>query len=112
MTTQKLDPEFKAQWIAALRSGEYKQGHCKMYNPTDSSYCCLGVAYQLGTGSIPPEYGYIRVQWPGFPSILLRGDSNEPNADIAVTLAAMNDGFDHSRIHNFSEIADWIEEHL
>src|ERR1700722_19140718 len=39
----KMDPALKAKWVAALRSGEYKQGDGKLHNRTDDSYCCLGV---------------------------------------------------------------------
>lgn len=40
-----LDPEFKAKWIAALRSGKYKQG--TQYLCNGGYYCCLGVACEL-----------------------------------------------------------------
>ena len=33
-------------WVAALRSGEYKQGKGAL-RPTKNSYCCLGVACEL-----------------------------------------------------------------
>jgi hypothetical protein len=38
-----LQPEFKAAWIAALRSGEYKQGYGKLYDSDTKAMCCLGV---------------------------------------------------------------------
>jgi hypothetical protein len=41
----------KAVWLAALRSGEYKQGRMAMKNP-DGSFCCLGVAQQALTGTV------------------------------------------------------------
>ena len=36
-----MDPEIKAKWLAALRSGEYKQ--CQGGLKVDGRYCCLGV---------------------------------------------------------------------
>lgn len=49
--TEKLDPKFKKKWVAALRSGKYKQtkGALKRVSEfTESvSYCCLGVACDL-----------------------------------------------------------------
>ena len=33
-------------WIAALRSGEYKQGRISL--KTEDRYCCLGVAAEIG----------------------------------------------------------------
>lgn len=39
----------KAQWVAALRSGEYQQAHQKLHVELEhrSAYCCLGVAQCL-----------------------------------------------------------------
>lgn len=31
------------KWIAALQSGEYKQGKDRLYDPKTDRYCCLGV---------------------------------------------------------------------
>jgi len=42
----KLDPEFKAKWIAALRSGEYPPGQGCLFMKMpgkQEGYCCLGV---------------------------------------------------------------------
>lgn len=38
-----LDAETKAKWIAALRSGDYKQTKNALKNSYSDSYCCLGV---------------------------------------------------------------------
>lgn len=38
----RIDPDVKAKWVAALRSGEYRQGK-KMLKTPEGSYCCLGV---------------------------------------------------------------------
>jgi hypothetical protein len=38
-----LPKDFKHEWITALRSGIYKQGHGKLKD-ADGRYCCLGVA--------------------------------------------------------------------
>ena len=37
------------KWVAALRSGEYRQGRgwLHLHTPEDDSYCCLGVACDL-----------------------------------------------------------------
>ena len=42
----KIDPEFKAEWVAALRSGKYTQGQRGLVD-TENNYCCLGVAVCL-----------------------------------------------------------------
>lgn len=52
----KLPPKFKAKWLDALRSGEYKQGrgalkverfHKTTGKALKPEYCCLGVACKI-----------------------------------------------------------------
>lgn len=38
-----MNPDAKQKWVAALRSGEFKQGTCHL-QPAIDRYCCLGVA--------------------------------------------------------------------
>lgn len=40
-----MNPEIKAKWLAALRSGAYTQGIGQLvrYTNRESKYCCLGV---------------------------------------------------------------------
>lgn len=42
---QRMNPEIKAKWVAALRSGEYTQGTCFLKQESDHphAFCCLGV---------------------------------------------------------------------
>ncbi len=42
----RIDPEFKAKWTAALRSGEYEQGYGALHTLTNE-FCCLGVVCDL-----------------------------------------------------------------
>ena len=47
-TTSPLDamkPEIKAQWLAALRSGDYQQGKSLLHY--EDRFCCLGVLCDL-----------------------------------------------------------------
>lgn len=37
-----MNPKIKVKWLAALRSGKYKQGRNAL-RPTDDRFCCLGV---------------------------------------------------------------------
>ena len=46
---QKIDPERKAEWLTALRSGEYNQIH--NYLQTPAGHCCLGVITELATNA-------------------------------------------------------------
>lgn len=45
-----MDQEFKAEWIAALRSGEYRQGVGALVRKKGGveEFCCLGVACEIG----------------------------------------------------------------
>jgi hypothetical protein len=62
----KMNPEVKARWVAALRSGEYKQGKGALR--LNNKFCCLGVlcdlygddydalsAHNDGTSQFPPR---------------------------------------------------------
>src|SRR4051812_19674656 len=40
-----MNPEIKKQWVAALRSGEFKQGKAALRN--GDTFCCLGVLCEL-----------------------------------------------------------------
>lgn len=44
-----MNPEIKAQWVAALRSGEYQQGknYLTRVTPEGDKHCCLGVLCDL-----------------------------------------------------------------
>lgn len=41
-----MNPEVKAEWVKALRSGEYKQTK-NLLHRVDGGYCCLGVLCEL-----------------------------------------------------------------
>lgn len=47
--TSPMNPEVKALWLNALRSGEYQQGTGKLKQTYggDQRYCCLGVLCDL-----------------------------------------------------------------
>lgn len=40
-----MKPEIKAQWLAALRSGDYQQGRSLLHY--EDRFCCLGVLCDL-----------------------------------------------------------------
>lgn len=110
---EKLPEDFKQKWIAALRSGEYKQGQYSLLDEQDRM-CCLGLAgilcgadknYIRGKAYFDSDQNHAetRVLPPdGYPEIL--DPSKFPTYS---TLAQMND---HGK--SFSEIADYIEANL
>lgn len=53
MTT--LNPEFKAKWLVALRSGDYPQG--RNHLRSEQGFCCLGVAADLLIKENSEKYG-------------------------------------------------------
>jgi len=63
-----LDETFKAEWIAALESEEYTQGHNRLWEQSapGKTMCCLGVA-----GDLLVKAG--KAQWDG-------GTLVDPNA--------------------------------
>lgn len=54
METEKLDPQIKARWVAALRSGNYEQARGRLCyvranenQVLTEKYCCLGVLCEI-----------------------------------------------------------------
>lgn len=118
---QKLDPEFKSKWIAALRSGEYEQGTGRMYS--NGELCCLAVAGVV-CGIDPLDFVDTTIVWAdpinnfekynkvlalarakGYPEMLIvKGYDDE---QVPKVLASMNDSGS-----TFFEIANYIEANL
>lgn len=100
----KLEPELKAKWVTALRSGDYKQGtnYLLTYevNPK-GTYCCMGV---LGCmQGIEAKWLTNRMHLSdiyGAPHVL-------PER-METFLASLNDGSKWT----FAQIADWVEVNL
>jgi hypothetical protein len=53
MTDTRTPEQIRKEWTAALRSGEYKQGHGRLMQH-DGSMCCLGVLHEIVIGKAPP----------------------------------------------------------
>jgi hypothetical protein len=85
------------KWVAALRSGKYKQGMYGMHR-LDDSHCCLGVAHLvMGDNRDPDAYGAVGT-WLGIPA----PESYWGGCGEFVHLN------DHQR-KTFAEIADYVE---
>ena len=113
----KMNPEIKARWVAALRSGRYQQG--QGFLNKDGALCCLGVLCDLydpdawvatGDGvahmndsvSFPPMEVN---EWAGFDAM-----PDEIEVSINGCTQGLADHNDSGR--TFLEIADAIEEQL
>lgn len=97
-----MDAKLKAEWIAALRSGQYKQAREALRD--GDGYCCLGVLCLVAGISLDGR----REDDAGYQPIFdLVG-----NAVVSRGLAMRNDGNGAHHEHSFSEIADYIEQTL
>lgn len=104
-----MNADVKARWLAALRSGDYDQGQCRLRDE-DDRFCCLGVLCDV----VDPD------GWDDFgpPDVSHRGQTLTPgkpfSEDVGLgyferdTLITMNDDLGY----DFCQIADWIEENL
>lgn len=110
--------EFHKQWIAALRSDQYKQGE-GFLRSKDKTFCCLGVACDLlgkdgwVKGDNDEPFGYKDANLTAYPSqpMLKQIGINNDTGNI---LWKMNDGkYEYAgNKKSFSEIADYLEEKL
>jgi hypothetical protein len=50
-----VNPDIKARWLAALRSGQYQQG--QKYLKVNDRFCCLGVLCDLAVEDGVAEWG-------------------------------------------------------
>lgn len=115
-----MNPEIKAKWVAALRSGEYKQGMYVLRR--GDAFCCLGVLCDLraksGMGKWRTERGRLVYDDGSETSISTLNavvlswaelEQEEPCVRLADkdTLACRNDAG-----ATFAEIADIIEREL
>jgi hypothetical protein len=128
-----MDPELKAKWVAALRSGEYLQGKgvLKKVNKDDEiRYCCLGVLCEVAgleleedlskpTGTAKVNYGVRDTQgdWivtTSIPESLAGqfglGLQDLPDGNFYDPQNPLIDKNDNGV--TFAKIADWIEENL
>jgi hypothetical protein len=115
-----MDKEIKEKWLAALRSGDYKQGQYALKRVDDvgnTSYCCMGVlACIVGkenkmenndfyNDNVYEELAQI-TRGPGDWSSIKSHEYTHKDGSIK-HLATHNDSGD-----TFLEIADIIEEYF
>lgn len=103
MTYPKLPKGLKKRWVAALRSGKYKQGKGTLL--AGGKYCCLGVLCEIVNG-IVPHNSFIPENMPKIPAFL------RDTKLVPKRLSVLNDGTDVCRAKGFKAIATWIDKHL
>lgn len=97
-----MNPEVKAKWLAALRSGEYEQTEGRLHDKV--GYCCLGVLCDLYTKEVGGHWEqvdtgshtfsfYDGVETPadGFPTLAVCEWAGLPNNNPSVTLEVPDD---------------------
>lgn len=102
-----MPKDLKDKWLAALRSGEYKQ--CKGTLSDGEGYCCLGVLQMVADGRVERFNGVPEavptISWYGRHHIGILDDLRAFSLkDGCRALAEMNDGG-----LSFKEVADAIE---
>lgn len=106
-----MDAKLKADWVNALRSGEYKQTRETLYD--GAGYCCLGVLCKVAGLEIRKDGGGV-----GNESYANSFASYRPIFDLvggyeaSHQLSMRNDGYENFHKHDFSEIADYIEANI
>jgi hypothetical protein len=116
-----MHQKIKAEWVTALRSGEYQQGREQLHS-SGGHYCCLGVLCDLyaRAHAVPLDTNLYAdegdtelpaieiVKWAGLkvndPVLVI--DGSKLNASVH------NDGSPDVRQRTFFEIADAIEAQL
>ena len=101
MSTKGMTLEQKRKWVAALRSGRYRQGHGKITNKSHGQtyYCCLGVAKELFGLPSPKGAGKNAGMPHGLPYSFL-------SYRCQSRLMSLND----DERWSFAAIADYIEK--
>lgn len=103
-----MNPEIKAKWLEALRSGKYQQIRGRLRSINGDAYCCLGLLCEI-TGGMPDEDWEKNSQSISLPVLCDSGlyVSKDDYLCAARILSSRNDsGF------SFEQIADWIEANL
>ena len=124
----KLDPAVKALWVAALRSGDYKQGKDAL-RPTEDTFCCFGVLCNLHAMAYPevakyetdfPSYLHNDLSPPGEVMLWATGDVANSITQLPKVSVPQTKGkpkFDFLANHNdagvdFLTIAKAIDDQL
>lgn len=120
-----MNPEVKAEWLAALRSGAYKQAQARLFDPETGGYCCLGVLCDIAEkrGVIKRRVDDDGIVWFGNSYTVVEDrrvrewaglDCSNPELPhvkgpdyVSSSAAGHNDNG-----LSFAEIADLIEQHL
>lgn len=107
-----MDAKLKADWVKALRSGEYRQARGVLQDKT-GALCCLGVLCKVagldiredGRGVVGADESTNTAMYTPIFDMLGGHSKSHP-------LSTRNDGASGFHKHTFPEIADYIESYL
>jgi len=118
-----MNQEIKAEWVAALRSGEFKQSSFRLHKVSalgEHTYCVMGVLAEIAlrhgvvkttTKSFPMDDGSYTVAYDDFyvylPAHVLEW-AELVTSIRGIQLSALNDDLELP----FSVLADLIAKHL
>ncbi len=116
----RMPRELGEKWLAALRSGEYKQ--TDEYLEDNGSYCCLGVLQVCADGMVETEtdgssFSVPSRKWLKTKEISFYSEDKSfaiPDIGDLGLLTDLNDVFDEEGEHKypFTKIADLIESEM
>ena len=100
-------------WVAALRSGKYKQGKPGQLKDSEGNYCCLGVLCEISGLEYQGSNGTLPYSVQIFSGL----KSSNGRFDYSLNLADLNDNHFNGfycpvtikERYTFEEIADIIE---
>lgn len=107
-----MKQEIAEQWVAALRSGEFKQGRYRLRN-TKNEFCCLGVLCELYARAHP----HIPNKQPNeyYGNNMLIPDQVERWAGMKTVFGLLPNNLTLSMLNDegksFNTIADLIDKH-
>lgn len=111
-STDRMDPQLKAQWLEALRSGKYVQTTGQLHNA--KGFCCLGVLCNV----VDPNAWDDGDEWVYGEGENTTRDMVELPAGFKMR-AKLSGSFEHKLVQmndeqgmSFAEIADFIERNL
>jgi hypothetical protein len=115
----KLKPEIKSKWVAALRSNEYTQIRGKLRSQDNpSGMCAIGVLCHIspevvkftsaGCPVAPDGSTDVGKFLPTHLVLEAHGISPDNTHTIRAQIVLLND----AKMKSFPEIANWIEENL
>lgn len=111
----RLPKEFATKWIAALRSGEYKQGERRLFNIVDGveEYCCIGICGCILGATKESMKGYAK---RGVEDVIadipeeLKMPISDFVSDWRESLLGRCMDMNDVEGKSFPEIADWIQD--